>query len=165
MLHSKQMSKRMGLAFLLGLLAVFVVACSDDGISKSKVDGVSDEVYEQLLEQYFYLTTFTDMLIDNTESDEKSDMNWVKEHELYDEAIEYAEAQDDDIYPPSVFPNALLYEHHENPEDFSKEEVNYIEKMLDYMEASNRMELESYTKLKEELKDELKINEKDNMFP
>lgn len=134
-------------------------------VMTSKVDGISDEVYKQLLEFYFYLTTFTDMLIDNIDRDEKSDMDWHKDHELYEKAIEYVEAQDEDIYLLNVFPNPLLYEHHENPDNFTEEEAKYIDMIAAYMEASNRMNLKDYTKLKADLKEELQIDEADNMFP
>lgn len=134
-------------------------------VMTSKVDGVSDEVYKQLLEFYFYLTTFTDMLIDNIDRDEKSDMDWHTDHELYEEAIEYVEAQDEDIYLLNVFPNPLLYEYHQAPENFTENEAKYIDMIAKYMEASNRMNIEDYTKLKAELKVELQIDEQDNMFP
>lgn len=131
----------------------------------SKIDDVSDEVYKQLLEHYFYLTTFTDMLIDNANSDEKSDMSWHEEHELYEEAIGYVDAHDEDIYLMNVFPNPLLYEHNENPDNYTEEETKYIEMITDYMDASNRMNLKDYTKLKAQLKDDLQVDESDNMFP
>lgn len=138
---------------------------AEDAPITSKIDGVSDEVYKQLLEFYFYLTTFTDMLIDNVDSEEKSDLSWHKDHELYEEAIEYVESHDEDIYLLNVFPNPLLYEHHENPDNFTEEEAKYIDMIAAYMEASNRMNLKDYTKLKADLKEELQIDEADNMFP
>lgn len=131
----------------------------------SKLEGVSDEVYKQLLEHYFYLTTFTDMLIDNANSDEKSDMSWHEEHELYEEAVEYVESHDEDIYLMNVFPNPLLYEHTENPDNYTEEETNYIEMITDYMDGSDRMNFEDYTKLKAQLKEDLQVDESDNMFP
>lgn len=140
-------------------------ADTEDAPITSKIDGVSDEVYKQLLEFYFYFTTFTDMLIDNVDNDEKSDMGWHEDHELYEEAIEYIESHDADIYLMNVFPNSLLYEHHENPDNYTEEEAKYIDMIAAYMEASSRMNLENYTKLKAHLKEDLQIDEADNMFP
>lgn len=166
---------------MLVIVAMFFAACSDtqsdasseqasdadieDAPITSKIDGVSDEVYKQLLEFYFYLTTFTDMLIDNLDNDEKIDMSWHEDHELYEEAIEYVESQDADIYLMNVFPNPLLYEHHENPDNYTEEEVKYIDMIAAYLDASSRLNLEDYTKLKADLKEELQIDEADNMFP
>lgn len=168
-MHRKQTWKRVCVLLIAVVIALFFTACNnasdEDAQVTSKIDGVSDEVYEQLQEFYFYTTTFTDMLIDNADQDEKSDMKFHEDHELYEEALEYVESSDEGVYVMNVFPNPLLYEHHENPDNYTEEEEKYIDRITAYVEASSRMNLEDYTTLKEELKEELHIDEADNMFP
>lgn len=162
----KKETKRFALSSIL-LMFILIIpvlsACSDDTVGKSSIDGVSDEVYEGLVQFYFYTTTIKDVVTGEIDMEEKSDKSWITDHDLYEDAEEYAE-NIDDVYPDIVFPNPLMYEYTMEPESFSDTEQTYLEKMEKFIDASNRLNLSEYEPLKEQLKEDLKIKDSDNMF-
>lgn len=113
------------------MIMLLFSACSNDTYHKSKVEGISDEVYEQLVQFYFYTVTIMEVVTDKNVREGKSDKSWIKEHELYEEAEKYAE--ENDTYDMQVFPNSVILEYLTKPETFSEIEQKYLEKMLRFM--------------------------------
>lgn len=111
---------------------------------------------------FIFSTTMMDILMADNNSIDKSDPSWMYEHELYEEAEQYAEEHD--VHASEVFPNPLVLEYDRNPEAFSEEEQKYIDKMLAFIEAFQRMDPDAYEQLKEELKEELHIKDSFNPF-
>ena len=157
--------KRLLSPILMIVMVMLFSACSKEAtIYQSRVDGVSDEVYKQLVQQYFYMITLTGVLTGEIQSEELTDRDWYAELDLFKEAEEYAEKNDDITMPMQVFPNPLLYEYRENPESYTDEEQTYIETMLEFKDAQSRLDLSEYEPLKKQLKEDLKIEDADNMF-
>lgn len=160
----KQRPKRMTMIIVLIIVAVLAIVLylrMNDTLEKSKVDGVSDEVYEQLVHFYFYTTTFMEILLDSHERDEKVDPSWIEEHELYEQAEAYAKSND--VRAQEVFPNPLFIEYFRNPDAYNKTEQEYIEKMYEFIETFQRVNVDEHEVLKKELKNELNI--KDSYSP
>lgn len=141
---------------------VMCVACASDSPDKSPIDDMSDEVYEQIVQHYFFAKTQLEMLLGELGDDIKMDSDWITEHELFEDAQQYAEK--DNLHPVSVFPNPLPVEYIEDPSQYTETEQTYIEKLLDFMDASSRAEMEEFERLKKELKDELEIKDSYNIF-
>lgn len=87
-----------------------------------KVDGMSDEVHEQLVQHYFFITK-------NYEMYEKGDVDsfWYRNHEFYKQAEEYAEKHGV-LHAELFFPNPLIYDYSENPDAYNELEQQYIKK-------------------------------------
>lgn len=149
---------------LIVLLVVFIYIPSNDGLKKTKVDGVSDAVYEQMVQHYFYTVTFMELFTEREPGDTKIDAQWMHDHELFQEAEDYAEEYDDIISPTEVFPNPLLVEYHKKTESYSETEQQYIEKIIKFLVTMQRVDVEEYQILKKELKEDLNIRDSDNLF-
>lgn len=154
--------KSFTICFIIMMLGLVCIACAKDSPDKSTVDGVSDEVYEQLVQQYFTAKLSYKIITGEVGGKYKEDSSWVTDHELYDEAEEYADAHD--IHPFDAFPNPLFTEYRSNPDQFTEEEQVYIEKVNEFYEASSRVDPEEYDRLQEELVDELDIKDSYNIF-
>src|SRR5690625_1636188 len=86
----KQRSNRMKIflpLIIIAVLAIILYVKLNDSPKKSTVDGVSDEVYEQLVQFYFFTTTFMDFYLEDELSETEE---WMEGHELYEQAEEYA---------------------------------------------------------------------------
>lgn len=149
-------------SLIIGMILIVFSACSGKTDDASPIDGVSDEVYEQLVQNYFFWSTGTDILLGNIEPEEEGS-KWYSEHKLMDDAVQYAEEHEEIDNAISVFPNPLLYEYLEDPDAYSEKEQSYMEKMLEFIEAANRV-TEDYESLKETMKDDLEIDDSDNIF-
>lgn len=148
--------------FLIIIMTFFILsACAKNSPSKSTVDGISDDVYEQIVQHYFARKTEVEMITGDDE--ELKEGTWIKEHELYEEAVEYAEDREN-MQPRHVFPNTLLLDYSKNPDQYSKTESTYIEKLLDFTRAAQTLKMEEYEKIQQELVEELDIKESYNMF-
>lgn len=148
---------------MISFITMFIcVACAKDTPDKSPIDDMSDEVYEQIVQHYFFAKTQLEMLMGELGDDIKKDMSWITEHELYEETEKYA--KENDVYHLSAFPNTLHIEYREDPSQFTETEQTYIEKMFDFMNATSRADMESFERLKEEIKEELEIKDSYNMF-
>ena len=137
-------------------------ACLEKEDHRSPVKGVSKEVYEQLVEHYSFLPTQIGIILGEVEAKEER-ANWYKNHDLMDKAFAYTKEHNDIEHELWVFPNPIMYEYKENPDDFNDTEQSYLEKMEDFMKAVSYVD-EDYGQLKEELKKELKISDEDNIF-
>jgi len=149
-------------SLIIGMILIVFSACSGKTDDASPIDGVSDEVYEQLVQNYFFWSTGTDILLGDVEPEEEGS-KWYTEHELMDDAVNYVEEHDEIDNAISVFPNPLIYKYQEDPDSYSETEQSYMEKMLEFIEAANRV-AENYGNLKEALKDDLEIDDSDNIF-
>lgn len=152
------------LAFLTTVIIVMFVciACAKDTPEKSTVDGVSDEVYEQLIQHYFIAKMNFEVITGEASEEIRRDSSWMTDHELYDEAEIYAE--ENDMHPLDAFPNPLYLEYTDDPGQFTETEQKYIEKMLEFMQASSRVKNDEYESLKEQLIEDLEIKDSYNMF-
>ncbi len=132
----------------------------------SRIDGVSDEVYTQMVEMFFMIETMQEFHTRYEETGEPIDDDWMKEQDMYEEVEDYVEDHDDLHMPTQVFPNPLLYEYYNDPEDFSETEQAYIEKIDDLLEAmqASFWSEEIYEEEGKQLKEELQIKESDNPF-
>lgn len=147
---------------IIGLIVIGFSACSGKTNDASPIDGVSDEVYKQLVQDYFFWSTQTAIILGDVEM-EKEGSKWFTEHELMDDAMTYAEEHEKIDNANSVFPNPLMYEYQEDPDSYSETEQSYIEKMIEFIDAANRATAD-YESLKEALKDGLEIDDSDNIF-
>ncbi len=148
---------------MIGFMTMFVcVACAKDTPTKSPIDGMSDDVYEQIVQHYFRVKTEYEILNGEIESQAAKDPDWMKSHELYDDVEKYA--KENELHPQNVFPNPIHIEYKENPEQFSETEQKYIEKLLAYWEAFNHLDFDEYERLQAALKEELEIKDSYNMF-
>lgn len=92
------------------------VVNNHDAIEWESVDGVSDEVYKELVQFYFFTVTMMDDFVDSSNADDaKLDTTWIVEHELYKEAEAYAKSNEDVVHPQEVFPNPLLFTYSKRP--------------------------------------------------
>lgn len=150
---------------MIMMILILVSSCSNDTVSTSPIDDVSDEVYEQLVQHYFFWSTQTDILLGDVEPKEgkKGSPDWFQEHELMEEAEEYVEEHDDIDNVLDVFPNPLMLEYAEDPDAFTETEQSYLDKMIEFFQAASRVS-DDYEKLKEEWKDDLEIENSDNIF-
>lgn len=139
--------------------AMFFYVKSVDAPDKSQVDGMSDEVYEELVQFYFMVTRVMDTYIDES----TVEFEWIEDQDLYEEAEAYKEKHDV-THVTEVFPNPLLYEYNNDKEAYSDIEQAYIEKMVDYLDTLQRVEVEEYRVLKKELKNDLDIKDSYNPF-
>lgn len=144
------------------ILMFVLTACTEDTAEKSNVDGVSDDVYEQLVQHYFNAQLTMDLITGETSDELKKDENLYKDHELYAAAEKYA--RENGTHPMNIFPNPLIAEYKKDPDQFNETEQAYIEKMNDFITAINRVEHEKYERLKERLKEDLKIKDAYNIF-
>jgi len=148
------------LIIILATLAVFFYIKMGDTPKKSKVDGVSDEVYEQLVQFYFYTIKYMELIEDGN-----LDSEWMKDNEdLYEQAEKYAENHEDVTSLHHVFPNPLYQEYSINPDAYSEKEKEYIERMSEFTRAFQRIDVEEYEVLKKEVKEELHIKDSYNPF-
>lgn len=147
---------------IVTMISIFCIACGKDSPDKSPIDGVSDEVYEQLVQHYFFAKKMMEVLKGEAGEQYTKGNSWIKEHELYEAAEEYAEEHS--YYTMSVFPNPLLMEHAGNHEQFSETEQIYIEKVLEFINASSRADMEEYERLKVKVKEELDIKDSYDIF-
>ena len=155
--------------FLLLFFSLFTIAVAliiyffllkDDGtIGQSRVEGISDEVYEQLIEFYFFTTTSMDRYL----AEGSYDLEWIENHELYPRAEAYAKEHGlpDAMY---VFPNPLFDTYPKNPATYSEIEQNYITKMINFHQSFQRNEVKMYEDFEVQLKEELNIKDSDNPF-
>ncbi|MBB6453722.1 putative CopG family antitoxin [Salirhabdus euzebyi] len=143
--------------FALFLIYFFLI----DTPHNSKVKGVSDEVYYELVEQYFYLERQMDML---ENGGLEAFIDWMKSQEQYKEAEEVAEKEDIVVNPGEVFPNTLLLEFMKNRESFSSKETELVGKIQDMYRLVMRRETEEYKMMSEELKEEMQIKDSYNPF-
>jgi hypothetical protein len=159
----KQRSNRMKIflpLIIIAVLAIILYVKLNDSPKKSTVDGVSDEVYEQLVQFYFFTTTFMDFYLEDELSETEE---WMEGHELYEQAEEYA--KDHDVpHVMSVYPNPLFEKYRKNPDNYSETEQEYIEKMIAYLRTFQRLDMEEHEVLKKELKEELQIKDSYNPF-
>lgn len=137
-------------------------ACAADTAKKSNIDGVSDEVYEQLVQHYFNALLTIDLLKGDVSDEVKKDDSIYTDHELYEAVEKYAE--ENDTHPMNVFPNPILTEYNKDPNQFNETEQGYIEDMHEFVEAINRLDNEKYETLKEQIKEDLKIKDSYNIF-
>jgi len=145
---------------ILASLAIFFYIKTDDTPDKSKVDGVSDEVYEQLVQFYFYTIKYMELLEDGN-----LDSEWMKDNEdLYEQAEKYAESHEDVPSLHHVFPNPLYQEYSINPDAYSEKEKEYIERMYEFISTFQRVDVEEYEVLKKEVKEEMHIKDSYNPF-
>lgn len=150
------------LIIVVALIVMFLYVKISDVRGKSKINGVSDEVYEQLVQHYFYTTTFMEMFLDKKEGGDKVSAQWIEEHELYEEAEAYA--KENHFHALEVFPNPLLIMYTKHPDDYNETEQIYIEKIKGFVRASQMFHVEDYEVLKQELKKDLHIKDADNPF-
>jgi hypothetical protein len=144
------------------LVVVYMYIFDWNNPHKSKVKGVSDKVYYQLVEQYFYNKTLMDIYEDRKEVD--SITEWMKSLDQFEEAEKFAERNDRVYSPFEVFPNPLIFDYFTNEEFYTDKEVELIEKIMDVTLAMQRFKKEEYSSLMKELKTELRIKESYNMF-
>lgn len=152
------------LILIVAAIAIFFYMKMNDDPSKSQVDGVSDEVYEQLVQWYFYTTIFMGEFMDAQEHESKVDTWWFEDHELYKEAEEYADAHEDVSRPVDVFPNPILLRYFQQPEDYNDTEQQYIESMYEFYKTFQRMNYKEYERLKGKVKEDLHIKDSYNPF-
>lgn len=161
---SEKGMKRFFIPMFIVISAIFLItmtACSSGVKETSPIDGVSDEVYKQLTEMYFYYAGSTDIVLGDAEPGAEGN-EWFTEHDLMDEAEEYAEEHDiEDAL--QVFPNPLFFEYMDDPDAFSETEQSYIEKMDEFYQEASQMS-DKYEELKEEWKDDLEVKDSDNIF-
>src|SRR5699024_9503581 len=112
-IHSEKKSNRLKLwvtsliVIVVGVGLFLIIKSSMQ--DKSRVDGVSDEVYTQLVEMVFMMETMQKFHTRYEETSEPIDKDWMEKQEmLYEEAEDYVEAHDDLHLPEQVFPNPLL---------------------------------------------------------
>lgn len=156
-----RMKRLIPLALILAAIAIFFYLKGNDGPSQSQVDGVSDEVYEELIQWYFFVKISMEYIVD---SDLQTAVTWYEDHALYETAEKYATEQGDGFLPIDFFPNRLLWEHMKHQDQFSKNEQTYIQKMNQFVNALSGQDVETYDKLQNELKESLKIKESYNPF-
>ncbi|MBP1971421.1 hypothetical protein J2Z83_003560 [Virgibacillus natechei] len=151
--------------FLAAIMVLLTLSsCASNTADKSDVDGVSDEVYEQLVQQYFFTWTTTEILLDDDFDGKKTDNSWIIEHELFEDAEQYAK-EHDESHPFSFFPNPLLYEALGKKDSFTETEQKYIEKMEEFYESASRLnDMDEYKALQRDLKDSLNIKDSYNPF-
>lgn len=149
---------------LVVAFAIFMYVKKDDSPSKSPIEGVSDEVYEQIVQFYFYIDTTMDAFKKYEETGESIDPQWYEDHELYKEAVAYTEKHEDVKIPSQVFPNPLFYEYGVDPEQFSETEQKYFEQLMELLEFMQHFTSEGYDSLRDELKEELQIKDAYNPF-
>ncbi len=165
--HVKQTNRMkivVPIAIIIAAMAIFLYMKMNDGPSKSQVADVSDEVYEELVQWYFYTVTFMEEFVKYYEDGTKVDVLWFEDHELYKVAEEYADAHDHILRAIEVFPNPLILNYFRQPDQYTNTEQKYIKKMYDFINAFQRINVEEYETLKEELKKELHIKNSYNPF-
>ncbi|WP_373895125.1 hypothetical protein [Virgibacillus sp. CBA3643] len=153
--------------FLAAALVLLTLSsCANNTADKSDVDEVSDEVYEQLVQQYFFTWTTTEILLDDDFDGQKTDNSWIIENELFEDAEQYAK-EHDEVNPLSVFPNPLLYEYEVlgKKDSFTETEQKYIEKIEEFSESASRLnDMDEYEALQRDLKNSLNIKDSYNPF-
>lgn len=153
------------LIIIITSLAIFIYIKMADTPEKSKVEGVSDEVYEQLVQFYFYTITFMEMMLEQQAGEGKIDPDWMEDHKkLYEQAEEYANNHEDVPNAKQVFPNPLYEEYRVNSDTYSEKEQEYIEKMYEFINTFQRVNVEEYEVLKQDLQEELHIKDSYNPF-
>src|SRR5699024_12406976 len=75
-------------SLIIGMILIVFSACSGKTDDASPIDGVSDEVYAQLVQNSFFWSTGTDILLGVVELEEE-DCKWYTEHELMVDAVNY----------------------------------------------------------------------------
>lgn len=163
--QSNRIKMLISIIIMLAILVIFVYIKTNDTPKKSKVDGISDEVYEQLVQFYFYTITFMEMMLEQQAGDGNLDPDWMEDHEkLYEQAEEYANNHADIPNAKQVFPNPLYEEYRVNSDAYSEKEQEYIEKMDEFINSFQRVNVEEYEVLKQDLKEELHIKDSYNPF-
>lgn len=169
--HSEKKSNRLKLwvtsliVIVVGVGLFLIIKSSMQ--DKSRVDGVSDEVYTQLVEMVFMMETMQKFHTRYEETGEPIDKDWMEKQEmLYEEAEDYVEAHDDLHLPVQVFPNPLLYEYYNDPDAFSETEQLYIDKIDDWLHEMQRSfwSEEVYAEEQKKLREDLRIKDSDNPF-
>src|SRR5699024_895201 len=117
------------IAILISITLILLTSCTNSNSITSRIDGISDEVYEYILEDYFLL--LTDYRANVEEQEELIDCADDMWEHAYEEAKKYEENHDDIDQPFSTIPNRLLYDYHKNPDQFNNTEKQYIERIIE----------------------------------
>jgi len=152
--------------YILALSLLVLAACEKDDLGKTRVDDISDEVYEELVEWYFFYET---QKIVTLELDLDS-IEWYKDTPQYEQAAKNAENYK--ARPEHIFPNDLYL----RGDDYTETENYYMKKLrefdlsmrvYDWDESGEKLVLlneEEYEELRDEIKEGLKIKDSDDMF-
>src|SRR5699024_7807568 len=98
-------------AFLIPVVIVIVFSACLNRINDTlAIVGVSNKVYEQIEQHYFFWSTQTDILLGDVEPEDKGSKCFT-EHELMDDAVDYAEEHEGvggyEHYPTKVEGNVI----------------------------------------------------------
>ncbi|MBB6453723.1 hypothetical protein HNQ94_002172 [Salirhabdus euzebyi] len=158
--YSKFFNKKTAIIGSLILLLGIFYTIFIDSPRNSQVKGVSDKVYYQLVEQYFYLETQMDMFTNDGSGDI---FEWMEAQKQFKDAEKYAENSDRVQHAYQVFPNPLFYEYHENQDSYSSKEIEMINKVSAMFRSINFFNYEKYEEQSKELEKDLRI--KDSYYP
>lgn len=149
------------------------VACKSNAIEESSIDDVSDEVYKDLVEWYFFYETQKAVLESEHSSGEEryEASEWYLDTPQYEKAIEKAKNKEK-ILPEFIFPNDLFIRRNEltETEDQFLVEIGKLGnliKVYDWNEEGTGFRLikeEEFGEILNELKESLEIKDSYNMF-
>lgn len=145
--------------FVVVALGVFIYFNINDLPNKSKVEGMSDDVYEQLVEHYFFAISLKE-----ASKEEQPNFSWIEEHAKYEDAMAYFEASKEPITPLDAFPNPLFIEYDKNQSAYNEVESAYIKRVKDLSSYFVREDEDIFEKYQTELKEEMHIKESYNPF-
>lgn len=158
---------------IIGLSILLLAACGGSKIGKSPIDDVSDEVYKDLVEWYFFYETERAVL-EGKYSSGKEQMEaseWYMDTPQYEEAVEKAKDYKR-MLPEFIFPNDLFIKREELTETEDQflvkmDKLRYLMKIYDWNEEEERyriVETEEFEEILAGLKKDLEIKDSYNMF-
>lgn len=151
-------NKRFTLLSMLIVILLFTAACSNKTPEQSRVDDVSDDVYKDLVEIYYYADLQKRFFIDEEVSSECFKKT---NDELLERAEAYVEEHEELDHANNAFPNPLLWKHHQDPDVFTNKEQDLIEQANEVMKVTAQLNRKKMHATLGTLKDDLKIEDTD----